>query len=327
MTSTATRSLKGARASSLKECPRKVIYEVTEAPARERSDRELRILWRGRSLGRDYCDFLAARDGEDAIEREVKVPWGDGAVGHIDAFHKPTSTAIEVLSSAHASDAMIRSKLLQLTLYMEHYPLAKAGLLVILNPADFSEERFPVAKDTDAYAALVEEMRDRIHQVEEWRDHGTLPARVCTRPSEAIGRFCLHAEHCFEDWQPPELDRVDDHETYELAQSWLSAKAQERGAAEEAAAAKARRVQYEERLAEKITEHGKVAVGHFTVTRSDRTRAGALDVKKAELAGVFSREVFAEFFKPDAHFTVWTVEATGADIPVGDVDYGDEAPF
>lgn len=321
-TSTVVRPL---RWSSVRVCPRKAAYEAEDAPARERSDRENRILYRGRSLGRDYADFLAARDGEEAIEREVKVDWPLG-VGHIDAFHKPTGTVIEVLSSAFASDEMIRSKCLQAVGYMEHYEPAKAGLLVVLNPSDFSEERFPIAKGTDAYTALVEEMHDRIGQLERWRDTGELPPRVCAKPSEAIGRFCLHAEHCFADWQPPEVDRLNDHEALDLATSWLAAKAREREASEAMAAAKAQRSEYEAQLAERIVEHGKVAVGPFTVTRSDRTRGGTLDVRKAELAGVLNREIVAEFFKPDAHFTVWTVEATGEAIPA-DMDFGEDVPF
>jgi hypothetical protein len=318
----ATRPL---RWSSVRVCPRKAVYEAEDAPARERSDRENRILYRGRSLGRDYADFLAARDGEDSIEREVKVTWPLGT-GHIDVFHKPTGTVIEVLSSAFANDQMIHSKLLQAVGYMEHHAPTKAGLLVVLNPSDFSEERFPIAMGTDAYQALVDEMRDRIDQLERWRDEGQLPDRVCRRPSEAIGRFCLHAEHCFMDWQPPELEELQSVEAVELAQAWLSVKAREREANETAAAAKAERADVEAQLDDLGIEHGKVAVGPFTVTRSDRTRHGSLDVTKAEIAGVLNREMVAEFFKPDSHFTVWTIEATGHDIPVGDRDFG-EAPF
>lgn len=323
MTATTVRAM---RWSSVRVCPRKAVYESLDAPARERSDREIRILYRGRSLGRDYADFLAARDGEDAIAREVKVDWPLG-VGHIDVFHKPTGTVIEVLSSAFANDEMIRSKCLQAVGYMEHYPPAKAGLLVVLNPSDFSEERFPIAKGTDAYQALVDEMRDRIRQLEEWRDDGTLPVRVCRRPADAIGRFCLHAEHCFEDWQPPQLEELQSQEAVELAQAWLAVKARERDAGETVAAAKAERAGIEAQLADLVTEHGKVYVGPFTVTRSDRTKRGALDVTKAELAGVLSRELVAEFFKPDSRYTVWAVEGTGHDIPVdADLDFGD-VPF
>lgn len=317
---------KGMRWSSTRVCARKAVYEAEGAPARERSDREHRILYRGRSLGRDYADFLAARDGQDAVEREVKVEWEFG-VGHIDVFHIPTSTAIEVLSSAHASSDMVTSKLLQLVGYMEHYPRAAAGLLAVLDPSDFTEERFPVARGTDAYSGLVEQMHDRIVQLREWRDAGVTPARVCVKPSEAIGRFCLHAAHCFDGWEPEPLERLDDHETLDLAMSWLSAKAREREAAAAVDEAKAERETIQERLAARIDEPGKVLVGPLVVTRSDRVRQGTLDVRKAETAGVPVRDSLAEFFKPDSSYTVWTVQGSGS-LPgdTADVDYG-EAPF
>ena len=144
------------RWSSVRACPRKAVYEATGAPARERTDREERILFRGKSIGRDYASFLTARYGADAIEAERKVVWPLG-IGHIDIYLKQTKTAIEVLSSAHATDAMIHSKLLQVVGYMEHDPEVDNGMLVVLNPSDFFEDRYPVNKDTDAYRELAAE--------------------------------------------------------------------------------------------------------------------------------------------------------------------------
>lgn len=316
------------RWSAVKDCPRKAVYDATGAPARERSDREERILYRGRSLGRDYGDFLAARDGAENILREVKVEWELG-VGHIDLVHVPTQTAIEVLSSAFAGDAQIQSKLLQLVGYMEHYPAAKAGLLVVLNPSDFSEERFPVARGTDAYQALVDEMRNRIHEVERWRDESVLPERVCRKPADAIGHFCLHADHCFTGWEAPDPDAELAGERAIAAASRASAlKAAENEAGEIYKLAKEARQAAEHALDDLIPVGGRYAVGPYTVVRTDVVKRPTLDFRKAELAGVLNLEVLSEFMKPGAAYSTWKV--TGTELPPpasSDHDFGDEAPW
>src|SRR4051812_29011253 len=115
---TTERQTASFRWSSVRDCARKAVYEATDAPHRDRTEHEERILWRGKSLGRDYMLFLANKYGADQILTEVPVRWPFGT-GHIDGVVIPTRTAIEVLSSAHASDAMIQSKLLQLVGYME----------------------------------------------------------------------------------------------------------------------------------------------------------------------------------------------------------------
>lgn len=315
------------RWSSVKDCPRKAVYGATGAPARDRSDREERILYRGRSLGRDYGDFLASRDGADNVLREVQVEWEMG-VGHIDLFHVPTATAIEVLSSAHASDQMIRSKLLQLVGYMEHYPAAAGGLLVVLNPSDFSEERFPVARGTDAYQALVDDMRDRVAQLETWRDTGELPARECRKPSDSIGLFCLHADHCFEGWEQPPPDAVLDGEAAIAVATQVAAlKTSEREAKEAYEARVDARKEAEDDLAEYIGAGGTYLVGPWTVVRTDVHRRPTLDVRKAELAGVLNVDALAEFMKAGAEYSTWKVTRSEFPAPGEAPDFGEEAPF
>lgn len=319
------------RWSSARVCGRKAIYEATDAAARERSDREHRILYRGRSLGRDYGDWLAARDGQDSILREVKVEWPLG-IGHIDLVHLPTSTAIEVLSSAHASDAMVQSKLLQLVGYLEHYEAAEHGLLVVLNPSDFTEERFPVARGTDAYDHLVEQMHERIAELERWRDERVIPARVCAKPSEAIGRFCLHAEHCFNDepaWAPPRPEDVHAGvEAQQAADRVFHLKLQELEAKGVYDAAVAERKDAEAELGELVEDAGTFVVGPWFVTRSDVQMSARLDVRKAELAGALNVEALSEFYKPGAAYSKWKVErAEFPDQPAAEYDFGDEAPF
>jgi hypothetical protein len=228
------------RWSSTRDCPRKAIYEATGAPARDRSDAEQRILFRGKRIGRDYAEllsfnhnnaldhkrFIRARNraeekgggyyGAGKVWAEKKVVWQLG-VGHMDIWLPQTATAVEVLSSKHASPEILHSKRLQLVGYMEHDPEAANGVVVILDPSDLSEDRQLVSKHDPQYAELVEEMRDRIRQVQAWDAGEPMPARVCGKPSDARGHFCQYADHCFQDWEPPELPVVLTDEVVRLA--------------------------------------------------------------------------------------------------------------
>ncbi len=322
------------RASSVRDCPRKAAYEATVEPDRDWSDREGRILYRGRSLGRDYADWLAAKYGDDAIEREVKVEWELG-VGHIDVFLKPTATALEILSSAHATDKMVTSKLVQLVLYMEHYPAAENGCLIVLNPSDFTEERFPVARDTDAYRTLAEEVHERIARLREWKAGGPLPDRVCRKPSEALGHFCRFADTCFAGWEAPVPAAVtDDPELVHRATLLHVAKAAERAVRDELAEREKERKRLELDLVEQPTlEDGLatlkegVQVGPFLVKRTHVQRGPSLDLKKAELAGVLNVETLAEYMKAGAEYWTTSIERTELSGPVRAHDFGEEAPY
>jgi hypothetical protein len=311
------------RWSSVRACPRKAVYEWEKAPARDRTDKEQRILFRGKSIGRDYASFLTARYGEDAIEAERKVVWPLG-IGHIDVYLKETKTAIEVLSSAHASDEMVQSKLLQLTGYMEHDPDVDNGMLVVLNPSDFWEERFPVNRDTAAYAELVAEMQARIDKVLAWRDTGEIPARVCSKPSDAWGHFCLHADHCFDGWEAPVLVPNENPLVHELSIGLYRAKEDERAAKERVATAEEKRKAIQAQLAEHL-EEGAHEVGSLTVKRTVTNRAATLELKKALLAGAVDPDAIKDFMKPGATFSTWHIDRNG-DAPLI-VDYGDNAPW
>jgi len=311
------------RWSSVRDCPRKAALEGGP-PDREWTDREQRILYRGRSLGRDYMDWLEAKYGVTAVEREVKVEWALGT-GHIDGFLWKTQTALEILSSAHATDAMIHSKLVQLAGYMEHYEPALNGCLIVLDPGDFSEERYPVAKDTEAYALLVKEVHERIAALESWRAGGNLPARVCAKPSEAPGHFCRFADTCFEGWEAPPLPEVDRPEVLALAAAFALEKGNERAATAALDEVKGRRKEVEAQLAVELEGHPReVLSGSFKIRRTDVQRKPTLDLRKAELAGVLNVELLGEFMKPGAAYTTWTVERHEGSA--GGIDYGEE-PF
>jgi hypothetical protein len=313
------------RWSSVRACPRKAVYEATGSPARERTDREERILFRGKSIGRDYASFLAAKHGADAIQAERKVQWPLG-IGHIDVYLKQTKTAIEVLSSAHASDDMVQSKLLQLTGYIEHDPYVENGVLVVLNPSDFWEERYIVNTETEAYAELVAEMHARIDKVLAWRDTGEIPARVCGKPSDAWGHFCLHAEHCFEGWTKPEIVPNEDPLVHELSINLYRAKQDEHAAKERVTEHEEKRKAIQAQLAEHL-EEGEHEIGSLTIKRTVVNRKPTLDLKKALLAGAVTPDALEPYMKDGATYSTWYVDRHGDAPLVIPGEFGDEAPW
>jgi hypothetical protein len=199
------------RWSSVRDCPRKAVYEATGAPARERTLNEERTLYRGKSVGREFAIFLAARErakgkqpwrifvasgvigewprryltsdrAKAAFIVEEAVPWPLGIL-HPDIRVVETNTIVEVLSSAHASEDVRHSKMLQLVGQIE-YTGANGGAVVVVDPTNLSDEIFPLAKTSKLYGELLEEMRDRVAQVQAWADTGAVPDRVCrSRPN------------------------------------------------------------------------------------------------------------------------------------------------
>lgn len=313
------------RWSSARDCGRKAIYEATGAPARERTDKEDRILFRGKRLGRDYADLLAMKHGEDGIERERKIVWELG-IGHADVWIRETRTLVEVLSSAHASEEMRHSKLLQLVGYLEHDPEADNGVLVVLNPSDYTEDRTVVSTRSAAYQALVEEMRDRIAQLQAWDANGAMPERVCSKPADARSHFCLHAEHCFEGWERPALERVAADET--LVQAAIDFHAAKTARAD--LARQDRVFEQQQKDAQAILEGAElppkvaVQVGPMKVTRTSVHRRGVFDWQKAELAGVFEAGLYGDFFKPGAAYSTFKTERVDHS---GDEFDGEDLPF
>lgn len=322
---TLERPLPMLRWSATVRCARQAVYNGTGAPARERTEKEERSIFRGRRIGRDYADWLEANHGEVHVRREVQVEWF-GGIGHMDVFLVPTGTVIEVLSSAHASEAMRHVKLLQAVGYLEHYPEGKNAMLVVLNPSTFEEDRTVVVKGTSAYDELLEQVHARVDEIKRFAETGELPDRVCRKPSEAIGRFCLHAQYCFKDWEPPPPDTVsNDPATVELVRKWWDVKQREKVAAEAVAEAEKERKALQDELAG-LLPAGKHQAGAYLVKRTDISRSPTLDLKKALLAGVVDEEILGPYMKPGAVYSTWAVEFTGKPADLPEHDYGD-TPF
>lgn len=303
-------------------------------------------MFRGKSIGRDWLVMYASThelkvyvdSGPDywlppelrasslleaGIVAEVQIPWTYG-VGHADAFIVETGTIVEVLSSAHVSEEMRHSKILQCVLYMEHYEAAKAGALIVVSPTDLEEEVFPIAKTSASYGELVAEMRARIEQVQTWSEKGTLPDRVCRKPADARSHFCRYDEPCFADWVAPEPDAILTGMVAEhIATRYYRAKQEETLRRRDLATAESARKEVEQELDEQGVPLGKTAVGPFEVIRTHIDRKPTVDLRKAELAG-YPVDSLEEFMKPGASYDTFRISRV-SDAPLD--DFGDEAPW
>jgi hypothetical protein len=352
------------RWSSVRDCPRKAVYEATGAPARERTLNEERTLYRGKSVGREFAIFLAARErakgkqpwrifvasgvigewprryltsdrAKAAFIVEEAVPWPLGIL-HPDIRVVETNTIVEVLSSAHASETYVHSKMLQLVGQIE-YTGANGGAVVVVDPTNLSDEIFPLAKTSKLYGELLEEMRDRVAQVQAWADTSAVPDRVCGRPNDAHGHFCLHAEHCFQGWTPPPPDLVlSTEDAIRTATDVYQAKQAELALKKTYDTAVAERKEKEQRLAQivELAQDGgapkKVRVGAIEVNRIAVSDHEDFSLKKARAAGMWTDahdELFAQFLEWKGGHVRWGIDRVG-DQPLVPVDtFGDKAPF
>lgn len=318
----ATATAPRMRWSSARVCARKAIYEATGAPARDRTDREERILFRGKSLGTDYADWLERQHGAASVEREVAVQWEFGT-GHIDiVLHTPDGPAcIEVLSSAHATDRVRDSKLRQLVGYMRHYPGADTGALVILNPSDFSEDRVVIHRHSALWNELEADVHRIVDRLDLWAKTGDMPDRVCPRPKSGEAWMCPHAAHCFDGWEPPDTDVIDRPDVVEWAARWETVKRAEREAASIVKRLEDERKTIEAEADDLDIPAGEHHAGPYTIKRTHVVRQPTVDAKKVKAA---LAHVPDDWWKPGSEYDRWAIERADTTAPV---DYGDDAPF
>lgn len=307
------------RLSTIRDCPRRAVFEATGAPEREVYDRETRIMWSGRRIGQDYLDMWCEAHPSEELVREKKVPHPFG-VGHEDAFIVSTGTVLEILSSAHASTEMVHSKLLQLVLYMTYDAEAVNGALLIVDPRDYSDERVIVVKGGDKWSELAAEAQERMAAVSRWSATGELPDRVCAAPANARSHFCRHSEVCFENWEPDPLAVLDDPETHELAVRLAHLKAKRREIASTDKTLEAEQKELQNGLADRVPP-GIFQVGQIKLGRSLRTRESF----KLALAKEDSRlpNDLLEEFTGVSDYEIWTAEILDQ---AAEVDYG-TVPF
>lgn len=277
---------------------------------------------RGKIVAAIYANDLKKRLGAENVLTEVEVHWPLGT-GHMDI--QVGSEALEIVSSRNPAGSYVDSKLRQLVIYMEWGEGVDTGRLVIVDPDLFDEDIIRLDKSSDLYARLLDEIHERIRQVEEWRAGGPLPDRVCAKPSEARQHFCPFAEHCFDGWEPDPIETIDSPTAREVAARWWQRKQAEKGARAMLTAAETERKQAEDELAQLIPV-GAWQVGPLKVTRTHVQRGPTVDLRKVMAAGFPLPD---EFLKPGAAYETWKMERTSDEPVLTADDFGsdDDIPY
>lgn len=314
-----TRTAVSLRLSTVRDCPLRAVYEATGADARDLSEKERRILWSGRRIGDDFLSMLEA-GGVGPIEREVKIPWAHG-IGHADGWIAETRTLLEVLSSAHATDAMVDSKLVQLVLYMEHKDDCENGALLIVDPRDYSDERVIVTKGSAEYEKLQTVANERLAAIDKWAATGELPE--CT--GQANAWFCRFDECPCKQPKPP-LDEVDTAEARETVLAFAQAKAAEKEAQAALDMAKERRLNVQAVLEGLALPVGTVKVGPYELQRIHYAGRRTFNLPLAEKDSRLPDELLAEFVKQGDPYDVFKVKKVDAQPALVGDDFG-EVPF
>lgn len=331
------------RWSSVRDCPRKAVYEATGAPSRDRTVNEHRQLYRGRSVGHDWVvsvasekmwkvwvdsgsdywlppDLKAATEDQADAIAELRVQWEMG-VGHADLYIRETDTVVEVLSSQNPTGDMIRSKLIQARGYTRALDASNLALIVV-NPATLEEDRVIVTEGSPQWDDLATECDQRLAQLAAWRDTAHLPARVCTTPGDAYGHFCLYAHHCFDGYQPAEREEIDSEQAQMLAIRLATIKNQRRQVAATDKTLEAEQKEIQAEL-DPLIPAGDWQIGGYRLKRSVRAGRRSFDFDRAQNDSRIPTSLLDEFTKISQPYSVWDVEQTGPTKVYAD----DEAPW
>ncbi len=222
MTVTDDTRLRGrTRWSMAARCPRMAYYGLIGVEDDELSPAEARLqrrlFRRGRRIGDEVMDDFSEKYGEENIVREHASVWPDDGLPlgelHADGFVIPEKMAVEVKSSTSPA-SIVDSAITQLAGQIRWNPDAEIGCLAIADPTGMKETALLPILLTDE---LTERVESIAAQVVEASRTGEPPTRVCGKPSDARGKMCPFAGHCFKDWEQPERPKVETQEVVSLA--------------------------------------------------------------------------------------------------------------
>lgn len=207
--------LTGARWSSTVKCPRQGAYSALGAIPSPRSEAVEGMLERGHDLEDVYHRHLEQRYSGQII-REVAYTWGAGWELHLDFLlpelerdHREVkSNRLLSIPGPELELEGVRSlaPVLQVAGAAVFDPEGGTASVAVISPTNYLEREYPVTIGADL-EGMVLRLRDLVvHAVET----GELPERVCSVPSDGIGRFCPFVDTCFSEWEALAETRVDD---------------------------------------------------------------------------------------------------------------------
>jgi len=321
--------LRGAtRWSMAARCPRMAAYGLLGVEPEPPTPREQGRFARGRDAGHYFARQMKAKHGEDNVIEEAAVPWPappELPVGelHVDVIVKSERLGIEAKNTKWV-DSLFDSAVLQIAGGVHFSPDLDTGLVVFLDHEYQVTDEFPVFLTDE----LVEKVETIAAQVVEAGKTGTLPERVCEKPSDARSHLCPFAEHCFSDWAaPPPSEREDLSQL--ASEGWLIQRdlKAKKGEEKELQAAWD---EWKQRMAAAAPELIEAMAGSIRVKRIDVKGRETFSLAKARTAGAWGpgdEERFGPFTKigdPSVRFDLTRTEAGGGDL---DLDFGDEVPF
>ena len=310
--------LTGARWSHATRCMRMAAYDVLGAFPSPPSEQQEGFYRRGKEVEDSWLEHDLPRIYNGRVHRQAEIPWGDGWHAHVDAIllDDPERSHIEVKSTLHPerlpgvpvtiSGFQTTSAVLQVAGGAHYDPEGGAAEVVAVNPSDYSHERYPVKLTADVVGA-VEEVADRVQHAAQTHE---LPARVCSKPSDAIGRHCPYAGDCFADWTDPgPADITHDDEAVMLARDLLLAQQALKREEGDVDALKAKR----DELRSALVDHGVTAgldyqIGDIVVRLTEVKGRETFDYKAAAATGHLDLAALNGFLKTGQPSERWTVK-------------------
>jgi len=310
------------RASELARCARMAAGRGIGWAHEEYDEQTRRYFARGHLYTEYVARQLRAKHGSTNVLTEVEIDWPLGT-GHGDIYVVPDKLLVEVKSTVTptTSSPMFEMAVEQLRIYLRFHPDAEHGALYLINPSDLSREDVFRVELTDEDVARIDNAVGSVSHAISLGDTEHLPARVCSKPSQARGRLCPFAEACFEGWVEPEPEGVTDADALSVVSELAAIKQEESVHRRALSALEEGRKDAQARLGEYVPV-GDSVVGPYAVKRIHKTRAPKFSEKAAKAAG-FPIETLAEFMVGGSEWDEYRLSSADE---AGDIDFG-EAPF
>lgn len=313
-------------------CVRMSAYALQGTEPEEPSDLLKGYFARGKDCENHIYARFEAKYGQDDLIRHKAVPWPAG-IAHGDIFVRSLGLPIEVKSMGDPRP--LDGHIVQLAGQIIFDNDAHGeGLLVLVNPLNYQTREVPVI--------VTPELEQRVQGLVDGllaaaKPKADLPARVCKRPSEALGMGCPFSDTCFASWEQPD-PIILEGDVAKLAGQIMELDKQLSEAKTTADELEEQRNGLRE-LLRHVIEPAKTYLsddGNVEVKITEVAARTTFSVKDARATGVFTKEDeerFAPFIKVGKPSARWTVRAPFLDIHdkplelASLADFGNEAPW